>query len=464
MVRRYFTNDAKRLRVLSGIVVVLSIAAIGTYLLAGSHAATPFISVTAPSGNLSSTATNCPFNNTSTGSATVFHQAIPMDGKVALSLSCPGNPFSPSSFWNTSLPASTPVNVNSAAYVAALVNEMCHPDTGPQTGPCTSTAPYGEANTTDWSVPFYVVPANQPCNPVVLNSTSTSTGAVNLAKLLSQGEPNQSQCQGVPIPADAQAAAGTDGHIAIYQSASDTLWEFWRLSTPTQNIPGAAPLPWNTTNAPAPSYGDSQWHAVWGGVMTDVSSNNGVFPPDWAGWASGVSLLGSVIRIEELQTGQIDHVMGLGAGDLLSRDIAPANTTQPGDTPADDQGISWPADDTDGTNTSPLAIPEGLHLRLPANLDLNQYDLSPVAKVIAIAAQKYGFVVDDTSNVNVGPHFGDPTPYIVAGLPNPYTTGPGVGGVGSGGLFAGVNENQVMNNFPWDQLQALPFNYGEPSQ
>jgi hypothetical protein len=113
--------------------------------------------------------------------------------------------------------------------------------------------------------------------------------------------------------------------------------------------------------------------------MNNVSTGNGIFPNPYAGWTTGLPLLGTVIRIDELQAGQINHVMGIGLGQLLSEDVIPSNT--PGAT----NGISWPADRTDGTNTSPLAIPEGLRFRLPANLNLAQYDLTPVAKAIAVA-------------------------------------------------------------------------------
>ena len=205
--------------------------------------------------------------------------------------------------------------------------------------------------------------------------------------------------------------------------------------------------------------------------MTDVSQSNGIFPNPYGGWTTGLPLLGTVIRIEELQAGQIDHVMGLGLGDLLQEGIVPPNS------PGASNGISWPADRTDGTGTNAFAIPEGLRFRLPASFNLSTYNaqliaankppLSPVAMAIAVAAQKYGFVVSETSNAAVGLSLGDPTPYTVAGLPNPYTSGPGVGGVGNQGLFGGVtggNQNNVlMQNFPWSQLQALPFNYGEPS-
>jgi fibronectin type 3 domain-containing protein len=84
-----------------------------------------------------------------------------------------------------------------------------------------------------------------------------------------------------------------------------------------------------------------------------------------------------------------------------------------------------------------------------------------MAQVIAVAAQKYGFVVDDGSG-SVSIRLGDPTTYTAAGLPNPYSSGPGVDGVGDQGLLEGAPASQIMKNFPWSQLQALPFNYGEP--
>jgi hypothetical protein len=83
-----------------------------------------------------------------------------------------------------------------------------------------------------------------------------------------------------------------------------------------------------------------------------------------------------------------------------------------------------------------------------------------MAMTIAVAAQKYGFVVDDRSS-SVSIRLPDPSTYTVAGLPNPYTSGPGVGGVGTQGLYGG-SSSPIMKNFPWGQLEALPFNYGEP--
>jgi hypothetical protein len=464
MPKRALLNHIKRIKTphkLTAIIVILAVAGIGTYLVVGSHAATPYVSTTADNGSLSNgvqTVQSC--TGASDGSCTYFKQSIAMDGSVGLAFSSPGTPFSPSSFWNTPLPADTPTNTNSGAYVTEIANQLCYDafgQTTPMTGACTTgNSANGNLNTARWSSPFYVVPANQPRVPIILNATSTSPAVTSLQTELAQG---------VPIPANAVPAGGTDAHLSVYQPSSDTLWEFWRLSTPANNAPGAAQLPWSVTETAVPSYGDSEWHAVWGGVMTNVSTGNGIFPNPYAGWTTGLPLLGTVVRIEELQAGQIDHAIGIGLGQLLNEHVIPANT------PNATNGISWPADRSDGTNTSSMAIPEGLRFRLPASLNLTQYaaqhPLTPVAMAIAVAVQKYGFVVAETANGPVGLGLGDPTPYTVAGLPNPYTSGPGVGGVGNKGLFGGVtgdDQNAVlMANFPWSQLQALPFNYGEPS-
>lgn len=211
------------------------------------------------------------------------------------------------------------------------------------------------------------------------------------------------------------------------------------------------------------------WEASWGGEINNVSTSDGIFPNDGGATATSLPLLGGVVRIDELEAGKIDHVMNLSLEDNFyatttgtapnTTTTFPANVTDPGN-----KAYSWPATRNDGGSSSTLAIPEGQRFILDPSLNLTTYSaqhpLTPVAMAIAVAAQKYGFVVDDSAG-SVNSRLGDPTTYTVAGLANPYTTGPGVGGVNNGnkGLFGG--SGSVMANFPWNDLQALPFNYGE---
>jgi hypothetical protein len=427
-------NGNKRLHLLSSVAVTLIVAAMGTYLLLGSHADTPpYASSTATNGTVSSGASQQACSGASTGSCVVFGQSVPMDGNVALALSQPGTPFAASSFWNTPLPDNAPVNVNNASYISDIQYDLCHyypveEGTPSEPGyPCVIPG-NGAPSTSTYSGPLYVVPANQPYLPFSRICNGVASPNVSF---------DNSIAGGVPIPADAHAAAGTDAEIQIYQPSTNKYWDFWRL---TQDNSG-------------------NWGACWGGTITDVSDSNGITPNNLGATATSLPLLGGVVRIEELQAGQIDHVMGLELNNNLKPSVIPTNT------PGAANGTSWPATRSDGTDTSPLAIPEGLRFQLNPNLDLNTLDLTPVGKIIAVAAQKYGFVVYDTT-ASVGIRFGDPTTYTNTpspDLPNPYTTGPGVDGVGTTGLFEGVAPYLIFKNFPWDQLQALPFNYGEPT-
>lgn len=440
----------KTLHKVTAISSILIVVALGTYLLVSSHAASPYSSTTATNGELSSGASQQYCSGASNGSCVVFGQtapSIPMDGDVALALSSPGTPFSPTSFWNTQLPDNTPINPNTAAYQGDIDYDLQHYFGTP------SNPNNGNINTMQYTVPFYVVPADQPLVPV--NAACANNGTQKASRNFTPPKDLEKDVlgngNGLPVPADAHGAAGTDEAIVIYQPSTNTEWELWQFQQD----------------------GSGNWEACDGGLNTDVSGGDGVFTSPYGVSASGLPLLGGLIRIEELQAGQIDHVMNLSLPQRLSRPTIPANT--PGAT----IGYSYPAVRTDGNSTNPLEIAEGQRFRLPTCLHLptdtqtcvslstysQTYPLTPVAMTIAVAAQKYGFIVGDGAGA-VDVRGGDPTPYITAGLPNPYTTGPGVGGVNNGneGLFGadGAKQYLIMQNFPWDQLQALPYNYGEP--
>lgn len=419
------------------IAAVLIVAAVGTYFLTGSHAASPYVSITASNGSVSNGAQSTPdCAGASNGNCVVFQQTIPMDGNVALALAATGTPFAASSFWNTPLPPNPPTNPNNAAYLNDIAYDICYASPVTSAPPPTCSKTYnGGINTSSYSAPLYVVGANQPLLSVTRGCAGIDTGAPTPSAVF-----NNSVAGGVPVPADAHAAAGTDEHIQIYQPSTNKYWEFWRFQKDTSG----------------------NWDACWGGLIDPVSTSDGIFPSDTGGTATSLPLLGGIPRIEELQAGQINHVMGLDLGNVASGDLA--SNVIPANTPGATWGVSWPATRSDGQSTYNLAIPEGLRFRLNPSLNVNTLDLTPLARAIAVAAQKYGFVVDDSGpQPGAGIRVGDPTTYTTAGLPNPYTSGPGVSGVGNKGLFDGVTQGLIMQNFPWNQLEALPFNYGEPS-
>lgn len=300
---------------------------------------------------------------------------------IALSTSttpAPPQLFAPNSVWNARLPANAPISVHSGLYVADLENEL-------HSGEWINTTPY--------SVPLYTVGADQPLVPVTLDQSGP--GSVDeLARVFKAG---------VPIPADAHAAAGTDQSLVVWQPAHNVLWEFWRA----HKIDGV-------------------WHALWGGKMTDVSGNPGYFddPSDWGSSATSLPLLGGLMLISQLRSGHIDHALAMAIPSAAAGRFV------------------YPAQRDDGHDPSPDAIPEGTRFRLNPNLDINALRLPPVTRMIAVAAQRYGIIVRDQSG-SVSFYAQDPT-----------TTGSNPYG-GPHGLFDGMAPDVLLRHFPWSQLEVV---------
>jgi hypothetical protein len=256
-------------------------------------------------------------------------------------------------------------------------------------------------NTTDYSVPIYTVPADQPTVTVTL---------VNASVEKTWGAPAlQSAWGAVPLPADAQPAAGTDKHLVVWQPSTDRLWEFLQLE-----------------------HGEDGWHAFWGGAIQNASSNSGTYgseawpgsKPRWGASASSLSIAGGLITLEDVELGQINHALAMAIPDPRAGVYAS------------------PAQRTDGKSTNPLSLPEGAHLRLDPNLDLASLHLPRVTLMIAEAAQRYGIVVRDTAS-HVTLYAQDPTPTGT----NPY--------LGLNGYFEGRSPVQILASFPWKHLQVL---------
>ena len=160
---------------------------------------------------------------------------------------------------------------------------------------------------------------------------------------------------------------------------------------------------------------------MWGALVGHVSTSDGVNPAPFGASASGLALFGGLVRIHELESGQIDHAIGIAIPQPESGVFVP------------------PATRTDGRYDGPDAIPEGTRFRLDPNLDVNSLHLPPVTRMFAVAAQRYGLIVRDTAG-NVVIYGEDPIP---TGS-NPYPQ-----------LFGGLTPDQIMRAFPWDRLQAI---------
>jgi hypothetical protein len=284
-------------------------------------------------------------------------------------------PFASTSFWNTPLTDDAPLDERSSAYAGDVRRQL------------TQWLPW--INTTQYSSPVYTVPAGQPTVRVKLDYPH----APDL----------QSALDAVPIPAAAQPAAGTDKTMVVWQPSTDTMWEFWLTERKADG-----------------------WHAYWGGRMENVSSNPGYFdrPRNWGATATSLPMLGGLIRLDEMQSGVIDHALAICLPE-----------TRAG-------WHSWPAQRTDGTADHDAAVPEGTRFRIDPDLDLSKIPMSRTTRMIAVAAQKYGMVVRDRGGA-VSFYAEDPTP---TGS-NPFS--------GSSGYFGGRYPSQLLEQFPWEHLQAL---------
>ena len=214
----------------------------------------------------------------------------------------------------------------------------------------------------------------------------------------------------VPIPAGTVAAPGTDGHLVLWEAATDTLWEFWRASQRP----------------------DGSWQACWGGRIDRVSASDGAFEVPFGVGATGIAAAGYMVTLADARAGRIDHAVGLANPD-------------PG------RGLSFPARRHDGATKDPAALIEGSRLRLDADVDVEALPLTPLAKAIARAAQKYGFlVVDRAGAVSV----------VAEGVGRARTSGdadPWAAVLGATPAY------RQLKGFPWDRLQVVAKDWGKPN-
>jgi hypothetical protein len=299
--------------------------------------------------------------------------------------------FARDSFWYTPIPRSVPLNPDSDAFVQEFLRQK--------------KAYYGNVNlnTSKYASPVYVV------GPDVPGTDVTEWDCQN--KRFKDKDLAQ-QWKSVPIPAYAEAADGSDAEMTIYQPSSDTLWEFWRARK-----------------------ADGGWQACWGGRLAKASRSDGVFSRHYGTTATSLPFIGGQITAEELQRGEIRHVIGIALVDAEHFNVK-----------------SWPANRSDGYNPQrkPHQIPEGLRFRLDPSVDVDQLKLHPVARIIARAAQKYGFIVWDKAGA-ISLRLQNPKSSTARGSADPYPA-----------LFKGTRTSAILDGFPWDRLQFLPQDYGKP--
>ena len=323
-------------------------------------------------------------------------------------------PFSATSVWNTPIGPAPVLDSLSALRIVDLTTLM---NTSTQAGKPPAL------NYKSWSTTVYYVNSSAPKLPLVI--TGTGTKNQRLQQLIDAHG-------GVPFPAGAEPSDENDAQITVVNTDTGTLYEFFEASTPAQNA-------------------DGRWHASTGGIIFDHRLDPGYFSRNswpglglnegwnWGANATSLPMLGGLITLEDLQTGVVNHALHAA-------------------TPATCKNEIWfPAqrNDAGASQAHASCMPEGARLQLDpsVNVETDPAFAHPLVKMIGRAAQQYGIIVNDTTGGNFAFESQDPG----NGTPDPYTSGPGVGGVPNGdrGYLQGKQYYNVLDSFPWAKLRVL---------
>jgi hypothetical protein len=228
-------------------------------------------------------------------------------------------PFTAASPWNTPLGAQARFEPASSAATAMVV------------APGLSSF----VNSARWSHPLYFASSSDPLQTVV-----------------EQGERLQYR-----IPANAAPAVGDDAHMHVFDPDGRTVHEAWQMH---RTGPGS----WEAQ------------YAVSVDLYGDGVSGGGVR-------AYGGSAIGGLIRIHEVQQGEIPHALALALPAALLR-----------------TGPVWPAssEDQGSAQTYRGQIPIGALLAIPPEVDLGALGLGREALAVGHALQDYGAYVVDTGS------------------------------------------------------------------
>ena len=173
---------------------------------------------------------------------------------------------------------------------------------------------------------------------------------------------SQSDHVGYPIPSRPRIEAGSDHHMLIVDSGSCKLYEMWNVRHTRRG-----------------------WRAGSGAVWKMTS--NALRPDGWTSAdAAGLPILPGLVRYPEVAAGVIDHALRFTAPQTRDAHIYPARHDA-------------------GSGSSVSLPPMGLRVRLKSSFDLSQ--LSPQARVVAVALQHYGMILADNGS-----------PWYVSGVSN----------------------------------------------
>jgi hypothetical protein len=243
-------------------------------------------------------------------------------------------PFPSSNAWNTNI-ASSPVDPNSAAIIAALTGSHLHPD-------------FSNIVDGNYGIPYVVVDSSvTPPVPVTM-TTYQSESDITLYPI-----PSTAPIEGFP-PA---CTLNGDNHLLVIDKNKCWLYETWQTQLCTGTWSAANGAIWDLTNTE---------HRPYGWTSAD---------------AAGLPIFPGLVRYDEVAAGVINHAFRM----TLAQTKSDANGGL----------FVAPATHAAGNNSGTSNI-MGMRLRLKASFDVSSY--SSANQVILTAMKNYGMIVADNGS------------------------------------------------------------------
>ena len=404
MLNRQTIKTFRGSRQLTLVLSLVVFAGIGAYLLLGSHAASPYISLNADKGTLANGTTSQACSGASDGNCVKFGGAsggCQTDGCLVQTLFKGIGPI------NTPLPASPVIDTNSAHFVSELV-------AGTPGGNVISGG-----TTAKWGITYYYSTASDPSYNINFVHTSDWGGGVNPFNRVVTAKSGSGSCNPLHIPNSATVPGGYAQASNFYTGAQgqpdSSMWII------DQTKPGLACFIWQATKQ------TGTWSGSYAGVF-DINSD-GI--KAIAGTGVGSGMANNSPLESEIQNGVIPHALNFAWTGNSSTYRAPATKTD-GHTSGDMQ--------------------EGMRFQLSPSFNCGGQS-TQYARTICVTLQKYGMYDGDSGGGGVS--FQDQTDDFTAPARLPWLT-PGEptrpGGIDCN---VGLCTNSTGLNIPLNQFRLL---------
>ncbi len=224
-------------------------------------------------------------------------------------------------------------------------------------------------NIKEYTIPVYYADENTPLRKVHQRPPSLERGDHERARAHRFRRHPDFADSLVPIPEGALPDPARDSHLAIVDWKRRMAWDTWachlREDGEYESYTGMVYSLddegiWSYEDFPAQNGDSIHWHGP--------------------SRAAGVPAIAGLILLDEVKAGRIEHKLAFASwANALGQHVYPA---------------AW----TDGFRED--GLPEGATLQLDPDLDLDAFDLSGGARIVARALQEYGCVDVDNARAN----------------------------------------------------------------